>query len=110
MTKLALGIDTGGTLTDGVLFDLDRKEIVAKSKVPTTLPDLMAAIDSCLDNIMAQSKDFDPTVIKMVSLSTTLATNSIVEDRGGEVGLIMIGFDDPAPKLPTAYVARSGRL
>ena len=33
--------------------------------------------------------------------STTLATNAIVEDRGAEVGLIMIGFDDPAPELPT---------
>ena len=118
MANLALGIDTGGTLTDGVLFDLERKEILAKSKVLTTRHDLTLAIDSCLDNILGgtggqvprpsdnitgQTKQVDPARIKMVSLSTTLATNAIVEGRGAEVGLIMIGFDEPAPKLPTSH-------
>lgn len=104
MANLALGIDTGGTLTDGVLFDLDRREIIAKSKVCTTRHDLILAIDSCLNNIMGQTVHFDPDRIKMVSLSTTLATNSIVEGRGAEVGLIMIGFDPTAP-LPTSHVS-----
>lgn len=105
MANLALGIDTGGTLTDGVLFDLDRKAILAKSKVSTAQHDLARSIESCLDHIMARSGDIDPAAIKMVSLSTTLATNSIVEGRGGEVGLLMIGFSDPVPKLPTSFVA-----
>lgn len=101
MSSLALGIDTGGTFTDGVLFDLESKEVLAKSKVFTTRCDLTRAIDSCLGNIMRQTGCLDPGRIKMIALSTTLATNAIVEDRGAEVGLIMIGFDDPAPELPT---------
>ncbi len=36
---------------------------------------------------------FDPAVIKLVGLSTTLATNSVLESRGGRVGLIGIGWD-----------------
>ena len=36
MANLALGIDTGGTFTDGVIFDLDRSEIMAKTKVTTS--------------------------------------------------------------------------
>ena len=45
MVNLALGIDTGGTLTDGVLFDLDRKKIVAKTKVITTRHNLTLAVE-----------------------------------------------------------------
>ena len=52
MANLALGIDTGGTFTDGVLFDLDRKEILAKSKVLTSRPDLTPAIEACLAHLM----------------------------------------------------------
>ncbi|HOL16415.1 MAG TPA: hydantoinase/oxoprolinase N-terminal domain-containing protein, partial [Bacillota bacterium] len=101
MTSLALGIDTGGTFTDGVLFDLDRKEILAKSKILTTRHDLTLAIDSCLGNLLekvglegqlpasglgAAAQAIDPARIKMAALSTTLATNAIVEGRGAEVG------------------------
>lgn len=104
MTNLAIGIDTGGTLTDGVLFDLDKKEILAKQKVFTTRHDLTLAIDSCLDGIMEQGKNLDLFRIKMVSLSTTLATNAIIEGQGAAVGLIMIGFEEPAARLPTQHI------
>lgn len=118
MANLALGIDTGGTFTDGVLFDLDRKEILAKSKVLTSRPDLTPAIEACLAHLMescsgkgrapalgagAAEPALDLSRIKMVALSTTLATNAIVEGRGAEVGLIMIGFNEPPPELPTAH-------
>ena len=71
MSSLALGIDTGGTFTDGVLFDLESKEVLAKSKVFTTRCDLTRAIDSCLGNIMRQTGCLDPGRIKMIALSTT---------------------------------------
>ena len=41
----------------------------------------------------------------MVSLSTTLATNAVVEGVGGRVGLFMIGFDEKA--LERADLARA---
>ncbi|TGR72755.1 hydantoinase/oxoprolinase family protein, partial [Mesorhizobium sp. M2D.F.Ca.ET.223.01.1.1] len=34
------------------------------------------------------------TAIKLVSMSTTLATNALVEGQGGRVALIMIGFSE----------------
>lgn len=107
MVNLALGIDTGGTLTDGVLFDLDQKKIVAKTKVITTRHNLTVAVDQCLDNLLSQREQVELFRIKMVSLSTTLATNAIVEGQGAEVGLILIGYE-PDRGLPTPFIASIG--
>lgn len=109
MANLALGIDTGGTFTDGVIFDLDKKTVEAKTKVETTRHNLTLAINRCLDNLIAvleekNSDQLEIRQIKMVSLSTTLATNAIVEGQGAEVGLIQIGFE-PRQGLPTPHYA-----
>ncbi|HOL16531.1 MAG TPA: hydantoinase/oxoprolinase family protein [Bacillota bacterium] len=104
MANLALGIDTGGTFTDGVIFDLDRSEIIAKTKVTTTRHNLTLAIDRCLDDLLSEAAQINFDWIKMVSLSTTLATNAIVEGQGAEVGLILIGFE-PQQGLPTPHFA-----
>lgn len=91
-----LGIDTGGTYTDGVLLDFEGKVVVAKAKAFTTPQDLTIGIKECIDNLGT----IDPKQIRMVSLSTTLATNAIVEGRGGKVGLILIGKGKPTGILP----------
>jgi N-methylhydantoinase A/oxoprolinase/acetone carboxylase beta subunit len=36
----------------------------------------------------------------MVSLATTFATNAIVEDRGAEAGIILVGYDDVPQEIP----------
>jgi len=95
-----LGIDTGGTYTDGVLLDFENKVVVAKAKAFTTYQDLTIGIEECIDNI----GELRPQQIKMVSLSTTLATNSIVEGRGGKVGLILIGFK-PTGEFPAQKIS-----
>ncbi len=107
MAKLALGIDTGGTFTDGVLFDLEARTVEAKTKVETTRHDLTLAVNRCIDQLIAAFKNkngdqVDIGQIKMVSVSTTLATNAIVEGQGAEVGLIQIGFDT-REGLPTPH-------
>jgi len=114
MANLALGIDTGGTFTDGVIFDLDQKAVLATTKVETTRHNLTLAINRCIDNLVdklqnEQQGRYDIRQVKMVSLSTTLATNAIVEGQGAEVGLIQIGFE-PTAGLPTPYfsVIRGG--
>lgn len=96
---LALGIDTGGTFTDGVVLDFTSDTIVAKAKAETTRSDLSVGIHNCMKSLT----DVDLTQIRMVSLSTTLATNAIVEGQGSEVGLILIGFN-PHRSLPTSHV------
>ncbi len=104
MANLGLGIDAGGTFTDGVIFDLDRREIIVKAKVITTRHNLALGIERCLDDLLGHGDLVDLKHIRMVALSTTLATNAIVEGQGAEVGLILIGFTS-LRDLPTQHVA-----
>ncbi len=101
MANLALGIDTGGTFTDGVVIDLKDEAIITSTKTVTTRSDLTQAIGNCLQELLAVP-EVETDDIKLVSLSTTLATNAIVEGQGAEVGAIMIGFN-PEEDLPTRH-------
>lgn len=89
---LLLGIDTGGTYTDAVILDDSANRVVAAAKALTTRPDLSHGIASAIDAAIARA-GIDPRRIAMVSLSTTLATNALVEGQGGRVALVFIGFD-----------------
>ncbi|HSA35605.1 MAG TPA: hydantoinase/oxoprolinase family protein [Methanomassiliicoccales archaeon] len=90
--ELGLGIDTGGTYTDAAMVDLSTKRLIAWSKSPTTPQDLTVGIESSVRSLLKKGR-FDPIHIKLVGLSTTLATNSVLESRGGRVGLVGIGWD-----------------
>lgn len=90
--ELGLGIDTGGTYTDAAMVDLGTKKLIAWSKSPTTPQDLTEGIVSSVRSLLRKER-FDPAAIGLVGLSTTLATNSVLESRGGRVGLIGIGWD-----------------
>ncbi|OCO99539.1 MULTISPECIES: hydantoinase/oxoprolinase family protein [unclassified Ensifer] len=85
-----LGIDTGGTYTDAVLFS-ETQGVVAKAKALTTRHDLAVGISGAVEAVLDQAK-LPVAAISMVSLSTTLATNALVEGQGGRAGLVMIGF------------------
>ncbi|MEO9339571.1 hydantoinase/oxoprolinase family protein [Mesorhizobium sp. SB112] len=89
---LFLGIDTGGTYTDAVLWS-EATGVVAKAKSLTTRHDLAIGISGAVDAVIEQAR-IDPKAIKLVSMSTTLATNALVEGQGGRVALIMIGFSE----------------
>lgn len=89
---LLLGIDTGGTYTDAVLFD-EEHGVVASAKSLTTRHDFAVGIGQSIEKVITLAK-INPNEIALVSLSTTLATNALVEGQGGRVGLIMIGFDE----------------
>lgn len=88
---LLLGVDTGGTYTDAVVLDDVGDTVLAKAKALTSRPDLAlgvgAAIDAAIDAAGASATD-----VSMVSLSTTLATNALVEGQGGRIALVFIGF------------------
>lgn len=89
---LFLGIDTGGTYTDAVLWS-ETAGVVAKAKSLTTRHDLAEGISGAVDAVTARA-GIAPAAIKLVSMSTTLATNALVEGQGGRVALVMIGFVD----------------
>jgi len=102
--NVVLGIDTGGTYTDGVLVDVKTKRILAKAKARTTKENLAIGIKECITNLNLHEK----YIIKMIALSTTLATNATVEGKGGEVGAILIG-KEPLNRIPTNnYVVIKG--
>ncbi len=85
-----LGIDTGGTYTDAVLFH-ETEGVVAKAKSLTTRHDLAVGIAGAVHAVLEQAAA-PVSAISLVSLSTTLATNALVEGQGGRAGLVMIGF------------------
>ncbi len=88
---LGLGIDTGGTFTDAVIIDMKTMEVLKKAKSPTTYQDLSIGLLGAVDGVIT-SGNFTVDEIKIVGLSTTLATNSIPTGKGGQVGLICIGW------------------
>ena len=88
--KIGIGIDTGGTYTDAVIYDFDKSEILGSAKSLTTKEDLSKGILSALDKLPPDLI----TQAKLVSLSTTLATNACVEDKGGAAKLIFFGGDE----------------
>jgi N-methylhydantoinase A/oxoprolinase/acetone carboxylase beta subunit len=85
--SLRLGIDTGGTFTDAVLVD-DKKQIINAEKSLTTRFDLSLGIGDVIARL-PQDRLAD---IIMVSLSTTLTTNSVVEDLGAPVCVLLPGY------------------
>ncbi len=86
--SLRLGIDTGGTFTDAVLVD-DERHIVASGKCLTTRLDLTHGIG----DVISQFDSDYLARVSMVSLSTTLTTNSVVEDLGPPVAVLLPGYD-----------------
>ncbi|HIH69713.1 hydantoinase/oxoprolinase family protein [Methermicoccus shengliensis] len=100
----SLGIDTGGTNTDSVLVDPLTKQLVGYGKAPTTHYNLAVGIENSISDLLSSTELKKP--IGMVSLSTTLATNSIVEAKAREVCLILIGHPPRKEwdELPAKFV------
>lgn len=87
--KIGLGVDTGGTCTDAVLYDMEEQKIIFSAKALTTKQDLAIGIAAAIEQMPADRLK----EVSLVSLSTTLATNACVEDKGGRARLIFIGGD-----------------
>ena len=89
---IGIGIDTGGTCTDSVIFDTNTRKVLSWAKTLTTKSDLKVGILNAL-------KALDQELLKKaeyIALSTTLATNACVEDKGGRAKLIFMGLDPRA--------------
>lgn len=100
--RLHLGVDTGGTFTDAAILDGSTHEVLATAKALTTKDDLAIGIVRAIADAMnALPNGLSSTDVAFVSVSTTLATNAVVEGHGDAVAAIFIGFDD-------AMVARTG--
>lgn len=85
--KYGLGIDAGGTYTDGVIYDFNENKVTSFTKAVTNRENLGQSINGILDNLPKEQL----SKVKLVSLSTTLATNACVEDKGRKATLILMG-------------------
>lgn len=94
-----LGIDAGGTYTDGVVLNMPQGVVSAKTKTPTTHTDLLTCIRNCVGAFSAKELE----ELSLVCLSTTLATNALVEGYGETEGLLLIG-KKPTGRLPTELI------
>jgi N-methylhydantoinase A len=81
-----LGVDVGGTFTD--LVALDAHGAVRLVKVPSTPDDPARALWNAVDRL-------GDTAIGALLHGTTVATNALLERRGGRVALVTTaGFED----------------
>lgn len=114
MSAFNIGIDTGGTYTDAVVVDTQQRKVLASAKALTTRGDLSIGVLESLQRVLDASRgQVDPQQIGLVSLSTTLATNALVEGKGSAIAVILLGFDDTMLErtelkaaLPAAKVIR----
>lgn len=96
--RIGIGIDTGGTCTDAVAYGFEDRKILAFGKAPTTKQDLSVGIGEALDELPREYLCSS----EVIALSTTLATNACVENKGGRAKLILFGVNPE-------NVARVGR-
>ena len=87
---LQLGLDTGGTYTDAVLVN-DALDVVRCAKSLTTHRDLVRGLRGAVEQVV---KPDEAVRIDLVCLSTTLATNALVEGRGRSVAMVLVGFTE----------------
>ena len=97
---MLLGLDVGGTFTDAVIIEGHR--VVSSAKRRTTKDNLMQGIGEALDAVLAS---FDTSNIEQVTLSTTVVTNTIVEEKEQVVDLYVVtgpgrNVDDIFPVSP----------
>ena len=97
---MLLGLDVGGTFTDAVIIEGHR--VVSSAKRRTTKDNLMQGIGEALDAVL---DSFDTSNIEQVTLSTTVVTNTIVEEKEQVVDLYVVtgpgrNVDDIFPVSP----------
>ena len=107
--RVGLGIDAGGTYTDAVIYDFRSRQVLAKNKALTTKWDFSIGIREALAGLGSRQV----REIQLVSVSTTLATNAIVENDGQKVGLLLMpppGFDEHQESIHTPQAVLTARL
>ena len=109
MFNVGLGIDAGGTYTDAVIYDMPSKTVASKAKALSTKWNFTIGIGEALSelnhSLLGQ--------VELVALSTTLATNAIVEGHGQKVGMLLMPPAGRLDRTDIAYEPKavlSGRL
>ncbi|MCC7047430.1 MAG: hydantoinase/oxoprolinase family protein [Alphaproteobacteria bacterium] len=81
-----LGVDTGGTFTDFVLFDTSTHHLTT-FKVRSNPSDPAAAVQAGLQRLRAEFNVLPSAVARLI-FGTTVATNAVLERKGASVALL----------------------
>jgi N-methylhydantoinase A/oxoprolinase/acetone carboxylase beta subunit len=94
LPEIWIGVDTGGTYTDAVALDA-RRCVVATAKALTTHWDLSLGLAAAIRGVLEElPENARREHIALVSVSTTLATNAVIEKRFSQICTLLIGFDE----------------
>ncbi len=103
-----IGLDTGGTFTDAVALN-GARHVIASAKALTTHWDLSVGLGAAIRALLARLPDaVGREHISLVSVSTTLATNAVIESRFSPICTLLIGFDERM--LERSGLRRAGGL
>jgi N-methylhydantoinase A/oxoprolinase/acetone carboxylase beta subunit len=106
LPEIWIGVDTGGTYTDAVALDAQRR-VVASAKALTTHWDLSLGLAGAIRAVLGKLPEDAPREhIALVSVSTTLATNAVIEKRFSQICTLLIGFD--AQMVERSGIKRAG--
>src|SRR5882724_2895649 len=88
-----IGVDVGGTFTDFFAFD-DESDRVVLHKVPSTPANPAEAVIAGLRELSSRH-GIELAAVTRLSHGTTVATNALIQRRGGRVALVVTeGFRD----------------
>ena len=91
--RYRLGIDVGGTFTDGLLIDENTGE-TRIAKVPSTPADPSVGFLAAVERILREAGT-EPADVGYLVHGTTVATNAIIEEKLAQTGFITTeGFRD----------------
>ena len=105
---MRIGLDVGGTHTDAVL--VGKEGIVSSAKVVTDHDDLLNSALSAFREILGNA---DAKRIEAITLSTTLTTNALLEDKADRVGVIVSsgpGVNPAHHRIGDAYFVVDGSI
>ena len=105
MDRYVIGIDTGGTFTDGVLLHYESRKVISAAKSLTTREDLKIGVIKVLKKLNIKEE----YSIKLVGISSTLATNSVAEGKARKAAFIPATADDNASVTGASVVHRYAR-
>ena len=92
--RFRIGVDIGGTFTDGTLIDSSTGEVTT-SKVLTTPVDPASGFISAVNKLLGVNNEVDPDEIEHVVHATTVATNAIIEGKTAKTAFVTTeGFRD----------------
>ena len=86
MPSWMVGIDTGGTFTDLIAYEVHSREIRV-GKISSTPEDPSTAVIAVLKDLLVNT--FEPSGLKTLVHGTTVATNAILEGKGSKTALFI---------------------